>query len=162
MSLLRFDLDTQRQLLSSLLDRSPRFTRPASSSVLFYPAFRTPSSSPSFPSVRGTHRDDPSRCWENRPTVLPTSLFSSFFLFSFLFSPRRRCHYRALAATFTRSLNRANNKRLFRLYSVLVNRTSMWNNRTIICSGCDTPRSFLPRDRVPRVQQLRYPILDYE
>lgn len=103
-----------------------------------------------------------SRCWENRPTVLPTSLFSSFFLFSFLFSPRRRCHYRALAATFTRSLNRANNKRLFRLYSVLVNRTSMWNNRTIICSGCDTPRSFLPRDRVPRVQQLRYPILDYE
>lgn len=67
-----------------------------------------------------------SRCWENRSFY--SSPFSSFL--SFFFSVPR-CHYRALPATFTRSLNRPNDKRL---YSVLVNRTSTWNNRTIIWS----------------------------
>lgn len=68
-----------------------------------------------------------SRCWENQP-------FLPLFFLSLLFFSVPRCHYRALPATFTRSLNRPNDKRLFRLYSVLVNRTSTWNNRTIIWS----------------------------
>lgn len=126
MSLLRFDLDTQRQLLSLSppLARSPRFThllRPFLSRVsnTFLLLF--------FLSLRSFVR---SRCWENRPFLL----FLPLFLLSLLFFSVPRCHYRALPATFTRSLNRPNDKRLFRLYSVLVNRTSTWNNRTIIWS----------------------------
>lgn len=128
MSLLRFDLDTQRQLLSLSppLARSPRFThllRPFLSRVsntfllLFFLSLRPSLDDPSFVRVAGKI---------DRSSY--SSPFSSFL--SFFFSVPR-CHYRALPATFTRSLNRPNDKRL---YSVLVNRTSTWNNRTIIWS----------------------------
>ena len=127
MSLLRFDLDTQRQLLSLSppLARSPRFThllRPFLSRVsntfllLFFLSLRPSLDDPSFVRVAG----------KTVPSIPPPFPPFSPFFFSV-----PRCHYRALPATFTRSLNRPNDKRL---YSVLVNRTSTWNNRTIIWS----------------------------
>lgn len=136
MSLLRFDLDTQRELHSSLPRDSP------TSFHLFYLAFPT-----RLPLLSLRIARDP-RSFHlvlGKPTVFRVS--PRFLLFSppsspFFFRDAARI-IELSRGTFTRSLNRANDKRLFRLYRWLT-------DRTIISVGA----------RVQRV--LRYRIFDYD
>lgn len=136
MSLLRFDLDTQRELHSSLPRDSP------TSFHLFYLAFPTRlpllslriARDPPLVSPRAGKTDRVSRISPFPPFPPPSSPF--FFRDAARIIELSR-------GTFTRSLNRANDKRLFRLYRWLT-------DRTIISVGA----------RVQRV--LRYRIFDYD